>query len=146
MSSNALQLTVVPADFAGLRERLIAIRKQVFVAEQGIPLEIELDERDVHCRHVLVVADGTDVGTGRIDIERGGRIGRVAVLKTWRRRGVGEAVMQGLHDIARAAGLARVYCHAQESAVPFYLSLGYQAEGESFLEVGIVHLPLALKL
>jgi len=123
-------------DYAALR----AVRVTVFVAEQNVPLELEMDERDAACRHFLAVEDsGQAIGTGRIDLEAGGKIGRVAVLGAARGRGVGTALMDALHDVARAHGLARVWCNAQVSAAPFYTKLGYRVVGERFAEAGIEH-------
>lgn len=132
-------LVVREADYAAECERLAAIRFAVFVDEQGVPAEIELDDRDAHCTHVLAIADGDEVGTARIDFERDGKIGRLAVLASARRRGVGSALMRALHGIARRRGLGSVWCHAQAAAVPFYATLGYRPVGDPFDEAGIEH-------
>ncbi len=132
-------LQVREADYAGEHERLARIRFAVFVDEQHVPAEIELDDRDVRCIHVLAIDAGRDVGTARIDLEHGGKIGRLAVLAAARRRGIGTALMQALHTIARRNGLASVWCNAQLAAVPFYETLGYAPVGEHFDEAGIEH-------
>jgi predicted GNAT family N-acyltransferase len=84
----------------------------------------------------------TPRGTGRIDIDAGGKIGRVAVESGVRRSGVGSAIMQALHGIAASRGLRRVWCHAQLSAAPFYARLGYRAVGAEFEEAGIPHIKM----
>lgn len=122
------------------REALHTIRSQVFVKEQGVPVEIEMDERDPACRHVLARHGAKVVGCGRIDLEKGGKIGRVAVLSAYRRSGVGTVIMHLLHDLAREFGLGMTWCHAQRSAVPFYQKLKYQQTGSEFEEAGIPHL------
>jgi predicted GNAT family N-acyltransferase len=115
------------------------VRFAVFVAEQQVPAELEMDERDPECRHVLAFDGREAVGTGRID-PVDGKIGRVAVLASQRGRGIGTAVMGALHDIARAGGLDKVWCNAQVSAMPFYRRLGYRVTGqEPFEEAGIEH-------
>lgn len=122
------------ADFALIR----SVRYAVFVDEQRVPEEIELDERDPLCSHFLALERDVAVGTARIDLERG-KIGRLAVLADHRRRGIGRALMKACHDLARASALDRVWCHAQVAAVPFYERLGYRVSGETFDEAGIEH-------
>ena len=125
------------ADYADIRR----IRLDVFVREQQVPESLEMDERDVHCTHVLAFdEDGVAIGTGRIDID--GKIGRVAVTAAARGTGVGRALMAHLHVVGRERGLAEVWCHAQVTAAPFYERLGYVAVGERFLEAGIEHVEM----
>lgn len=121
------------------QQEIRQIRTQVFVREQSVPEQLEYDDRDSLCRHVLAF-DGVDaVATGRIDINNGGKIGRVAVLSAYRNRRVGVEVMRALHRIARRAGLASVCLNAQLSAKAFYLAQAYLPEGEVFMEAGIPH-------
>ena len=122
-------------DFASLR----FVRATVFIAEQRVPADIEFDDRDPLCRHVLVLEGAAPVGTGRLDIDYGGKVGRVAVIASRRRGGVGTAVMERLHEIAREQHLPKVWCHAQLTAVPFYERLGYVSSGPIFVEAGIDH-------
>jgi predicted GNAT family N-acyltransferase len=140
-----LQITLAryDADYAAIR----GVRFAVFVHEQSVPAEIELDERDPHCVHVLAHdAESRAVGTGRIDLDAGGKIGRVAVLAQTRGMGVGTALMQRMHDIARDAALPSVWCNAQLSAAPFYSKLGYEVTSEPFLEAGISHVRMHREL
>ena len=131
-----IRLAQFDSDYPALRD----VRVTVFVEEQGVPIEIELDERDRHCIHVLASdAAGRPVGTGRIDLEAGGKIGRLAVLAAERGTGVGTALMARLHDIALGAALPSVWCNAQLSAVPFYQKLGYVVTSGPFFEAGIEH-------
>lgn len=123
------------ADFADIRH----VRSTVFIDEQRVPHELEFDDRDGFCRHVLAFDGDTAVGTGRLDIGYGGKVGRVAVVATHRRGGVGRAIMQRLHAIARAERQVRLWCHAQLTAVPFYEGLGYRSVGPTFVEAGIDH-------
>lgn len=137
--------TVRRADWATDRESLLAVRMLVFVDEQRVPVEIEVDGRDLHCVHALAEApSGEAIGTARLDGE--GHIGRVAVLASWRRRGVGEALMRLLEHVARARGDARIEISAQAQAIPFYTALGYEAEGPIYLEAGIDHRRMSLDL
>jgi predicted GNAT family N-acyltransferase len=124
-------------DYADIRR----LRVEVFVEEQGVPEELELDDRDAECTHVLAFDNtGAAVGTGRIDVD--GRIGRVAVIRAARRTGVGRAMMDLLHRVARERGLAEVWCHAQITAQRFYERLGYTQVGGVFLEAGIEHVEM----
>jgi predicted GNAT family N-acyltransferase len=127
------------ADFAADYAAIRGIRFTVFVDEQRVPAELEMDERDAECVHVLAFVDGEPVGTGRLDAAKRGKIGRVAVLAAARRHGVGRAVMEHLHELARQSGLTRVWCHAQVAAAPFYERLGYRIVGGVFDEAGIDH-------
>jgi len=130
-------------EYAALR----AIRFAVFVDEQSVPEEIELDERDPVCIHVLAIGDSDmPLGTARIDFEQGAKVGRLAVLADHRRAGVGTALMLALHGIASKQGHDCVWCHAQATAVPFYENLGYEAEGDPFLEAGIRHVRMVKTL
>jgi predicted GNAT family N-acyltransferase len=123
------------ADFVSIRH----IRETVFIDEQHVPRGLEFDERDALCVHVLAFDGDAAVGTGRLDLHYGGKVGRVAVVAAHRRCGVGKAIMERLHAIARERGQARLWCHAQLTAVPFYERLGYVSSGPVFEEAGIDH-------
>ncbi|MFE2509788.1 GNAT family N-acetyltransferase [Streptomyces naganishii] len=136
-----------PAD----REACFAVRKQVFVAEQGVPEDIEYDAHDAVALHVLAVReDGLPLGTGRLLYgeaaaaktggEAGvGSLGRLAVARQARGRGVGVALVRAIEDAARARGLTAVDLHAQTHALGFYERLGYEAYGPEFPDAGIPH-------
>lgn len=120
------------------REAAVAIRRAVFVVEQQVPEELELDEADPHCRHLLAVAaDGMPIGTARMRAD--GHIGRIAVVSDWRGCGVGARLVEALIDRAREAGLAAVDLDSQTHAVPFYEKLGFEPDGDEFMEAGIPH-------
>jgi hypothetical protein len=121
------------------------IRELVFVHEQGVPLELELDENDEHCDHALAYAsDGPPVATGRLLPD--GHIGRMAVLKEWRGRGAGAGVLQALIEKARRRGHARVRLNAQTYAAEFYRRFGFDVSGPEFMDAGIPHLPMQREL
>lgn len=129
---------IVDADYERDVAMLRAIREPVFVQEQNVPLDMEWDELDPLSRHVLTLdADGQPIGTGRLTPEQ--RIGRMAVLPDWRGRGIGEAMLRRLVDIARELGYADIELHAQVSAIGFYERNGFAAYGEEFEEAGIQH-------
>jgi predicted GNAT family N-acyltransferase len=123
------------------REALVAVREAVFIREQRVPREMEIDDDDPRSVHVLARAqDGSPLGTGRL--APGGRIGRMAVLSDWRGRGVGSTLLHTLLDQARARRLGAISLHAQRGALPFYLHRGFTTVGEEFEEAGIPHVTM----
>jgi predicted GNAT family N-acyltransferase len=114
-----------------------AIRFRVFVDEQKVPAEIELDEWDAVCVHVIARCEGIAVGTGRLLPD--GHIGRMAVLKEWRGKGVGDAMLQALIDLARTRGDKEVVLSAQTHALGFYRKHGFVEEGALYEDAGIPH-------
>lgn len=113
------------------------IRFSVFVEEQGVPLEIELDEHDPVCVHAVAFEDGNAVATGRLLPD--GHIGRMAVLQAWRGRGIGAAILNELMKAASKRGHREVALAAQVHALPFYRAQGFAPVGEEYLEAGIPH-------
>jgi predicted GNAT family N-acyltransferase len=127
------------------REALLGVREDVFIREQRVPRDLDRDDDDPRSTHVLTRSlDGTAIGTGRLAPD--GRIGRMAVLRDWRGRGVGKMLLHALLDLARTRKLDAVTLHAQRDAVPFYLHQGFEEEGEEFEEAGIPHLLMRRKL
>ncbi len=118
-----------------------AIRIEVFVDEQHVPAEEELDDLDAVSVHVLARVDGEPVGTGRlIPVDDGhGKIGRMAVRSAFRGRGVGAAIMERLMDAARERGMQSLSLSAQLHALGFYERFGFVAHGDVFHEAGIEH-------
>jgi predicted GNAT family N-acyltransferase len=140
-------MNVVAADLARDHADIRRVRFTVFVDEQRVPAELEMDDRDAACCHWLARdSSGAALGTVRLDIEKGGKVGRLAVLAEARGRGVGRALMERLHEAARERGLTSVWCHAQVSAVPFYTRLGYRITSEPFDEAGIEHVTMTRTL
>jgi predicted GNAT family N-acyltransferase len=125
-------------DWDKAREEASRIRFAVFVDEQKVPPEIEMDEHDAQCVHALAYArDGRAVGTGRLLPD--GHIGRMAVAKDWRGRGIGAAILAALVDAARRRGDVEVALSAQTHALGFYRRHGFSPEGEVYEEAGIPH-------
>ncbi len=140
-------LTVRIADYAADHAEIRSIRFAVFVDEQKVPKSLELDDRDPHCIHLLAHDDGEPVGTGRIDLAMSGKVGRVAVVASRRGQGVGTALMDYAHGIARDNALDTVWCNAQVAAVPFYENLGYRiTNAEPFDEADIPHVRMEYTL
>jgi predicted GNAT family N-acyltransferase len=121
-----------------------AVRTEVFVYEQNIPLELEVDHLDRVSQHVLATYEGCPVGTGRLTPQ--GRIGRVAVSRPLRRQGVGQQIMEKLLALAQEENHQEVMLAAQLQATEFYKKLGFEREGDNFLEVGIWHINMRKRL
>jgi predicted GNAT family N-acyltransferase len=114
------------------------IRFAIFVGEQNVPPGIELDEKDADCMHAIAYDEaGKAIGAGRLLPD--GHIGRMAVVKEWRRRGVGAALLEALTEEARKHGHVEVVLSAQLQALEFYRSHGFAAEGKVYGEAGILH-------
>ena len=119
------------------RAKASRIRFAVFVVEQGVPLEIELDEHDAECVHALAFDGAAAVGTGRLLPD--GHLGRMAVLREFRGRGVGSAILAKLIEAAAQRGDREVLLSAQVHALDFYRAHGFSAEGEVYQDAGIAH-------
>jgi predicted GNAT family N-acyltransferase len=120
------------------------IRFTVFVDEQKVPVELELDEFDPLSCHAVALAGDEAVGTGRLLPD--GHIGRMAVLAGWRGRGVGALLLQALIDEAKRRGMARVVLNAQTHALGFYARFGFVPEGEEYEEAGLPHRTMSRSL
>jgi predicted GNAT family N-acyltransferase len=126
-----------------LREEAAPIRYAVFVDEQQVPAEIELDDWDALSLHALALdAQGRVLGTGRLLPD--GHIGRMAVLQSARGQGVGTALLRALLQAARARGDREVVLSAQTHAMPFYEKAGFIAEGDEYDDAGIPHRQMRL--
>ena len=129
---------VRPAVWERDDEALRLIRFAVFVVEQHVPEELEWDGIDAACEHAIAEDEaGSPIGVGRLLPD--GHIGRMAVLREWRGRGVGGAILERLVALARERGHAVARLNAQTHAMPFYESHGFVAVGDEFDEAGIPH-------
>lgn len=134
-----------PANYAVDFDDIYRVRHAVFVVEQNIPEEVEFDELDCQCHHVLARdSQGSAIGTGRLTAE--GRLGRLAVLQEWRCQRVGKSILGALIERARALGLSEVTANAQVSVLKFYQKFDFNLDGEVFMAVGIPHQAVRLAL
>lgn len=126
------------------------IRKEIFVKEQGVPLEDEFDEYDTlngQYEHILVYYNEKPVGTGRFRVLDGlGKLERICILKPYRKLGIGQKIIKGLEEIAEEKGVSKVKLHGQTQAEGFYKKLGYQTSSNIFMEDGIPHLLMVKEL
>ena len=124
------------------------IREEVFIREQGVPQELELDEQDETAIHVLAYQDGQCIGTARL-VNLGNQsmqIGRMAVLTQYRGNGIGKRILEELIELSRKQGTSSIILHAQITAIAFYEKLGFLPEGPEYLEAGIAHRNMILLL
>lgn len=121
------------------------VREQVFIREQGVRPDEEWDSTDDRCLHFLA-RDGGGQAIGTVRLTPDGHIGRMAVLKDWRGRGVGRALLRQALEAARRQGFCRVVADAQVQALAFYLQAGFVPEGPPFMEVRILHQRVVLDL
>jgi len=118
-------------------EEAYLVREQVFVNEQNVPKELERDEFDDAAYHVICKADGSVVAAGRIlFFEEEAVVSRVAVLRSWRNKGIGKKITEFIMDTA----------NVQVDVQDFYEKLGFRPVGELFLEAGIAHVKMVCDL
>jgi predicted GNAT family N-acyltransferase len=138
MTANA-QHDIRFGDWTVLNADAGTIRFEVFVEEQKVPAELEMDHMDAVCLHAVAYdAGGTPIGTGRLLPD--GHIGRMAVRKAGRGTGIGSALLQGLMAQARSRGDKQVVLSSQTHAAPFYQRHGFTVDGDEFFEAGISHI------
>ena len=140
---NLADFRILISGWRSDRQRLSQIRRVVFIEEQGVPEELEWDDDDAGAIHLLAVdTEDTPIGCARVLPD--GHIGRMAVLKSWRGKGLGRALLQKALEVARAQGHAIVRLSAQTHAAGFYRRHGFVAEGDEYLEAGIPHLAMKI--
>jgi len=124
------------------REDLSKVRRSVFIEEQQVPEELEWDDDDKTSVHVLVTDNNTPIATGRIKMD--GHIGRMAVLKEYRNKGIGSDMLKALINFSKTLKMKTVYLHAQITAVPFYEKHGFKISSDEFMDAGIPHKSMTL--
>ncbi|MCG8395730.1 GNAT family N-acetyltransferase [Bacillus atrophaeus] len=123
------------------------VRQEVFIKEQNVPAEEEIDHLESEAEHIVVYDEGQPVGAGRWRLKEGlGKLERICVLKSHRSSGVGVIIMQALEKAAEARGVSGFILNAQTQAVPFYEKQGYKVSSkEEFLDAGIPHVEMIKK-
>ena len=132
------------ADWEHDRDSLMTIRKKVFVEEQQVPMDEEIDGYDPECVHVIARVDDNIVGTARLLPNH--YIGRMCVLKEYRGLGAGGRMLEFLLEHAREQRIPNLMLNAQITALPFYQKYGFAADSEVFIEAGIEHKHMTLNL
>lgn len=134
---NDTELKVEQIKWQDEKSHLRHIRTTVFVEEQNVPEELEWDEHDDSCVHVLGRFGNEIVATGRL-LETG-QIGRMAVLKNYRKKGVGSKMLEEILSIASSMKFKSVFLNSQLDAIGFYNRFGFKEEGGVFDDAGIPH-------
>jgi len=128
-------------DWTTQKQAACSVREQVFIIEQKIPLEMEMDKTDEHCIHAVATNSvGTPIGTGRLLPD--GHIGRMAVLASARGSGVGGQLLQSLMQAAKERGDQRVVLSAQSQVEGFYARYGFKVISKEYVEAGINHIDM----
>jgi predicted GNAT family N-acyltransferase len=130
------------------QSRAFAVRREVFIREQQIDEHEEYDGLDDACAQFVAKAGRRVVGTARLRFPEPAhaKIERMAVLKPWRRQGIGKGILACIEADMVQRGLAEAVLHAQVSAVPFYRACGYEETGARFFEAGIPHVKMVKRL
>ena len=139
-----MNITTIICDYESNTEDICVIRYKVFVEEQNVPEELEIDGLDNEAKHVLAFVDEVPIGTGRILSD--GHIGRVAVLKNYRGLGIGKSIMKDLIKWAQDMSLEKVWLSSQWHAHSFYLDFGFVCVDEIYKEAGIDHIKMFKEL
>ncbi len=136
--------TVRVASWENDHRALRLVREAVFIREQGVPVELEWDEHDATCVHLLALDPaGNPIGTARL--LQNGSIGRMAVLAAWREQGIGSFLLRQMLNEAKDRRLTLVSLNAQTYALDFYRKFGFNVTGEEFMDAGIPHVPMSLQ-
>lgn len=149
------RVSIAVVDWSDYETELSALRREVFIEEQGVAEALEWDGADVDSLHVIALStddvdgdgDGDDretaIACGRLKAD--GQAGRMAVRAQWRRRGIGDAVLAALLDGAREQGMKKVWLNAQTRAIGFYAARGFEQTGNEFPDAGIPHVRMEMK-
>jgi len=129
------------------REDAYSVRKIVFIDEQNVPPEEEIDEFEEQSTHFVLYDEGKPVGAGRFREMNGyGKVERICVLSSYRGKGAGKLIMEKIHELASTSNIKRLKLNAQEHAIPFYENLGYTVVSDTFLDAGIPHKTMEINL
>ncbi|MEK4030871.1 MULTISPECIES: GNAT family N-acetyltransferase [Bacillaceae] len=122
------------------REHAYDVRKKVFVEEQRVPLDIEIDEYEDSAVHFVLYDENKPCGAGRFRIKDGlGKAERICILPDYRGKGAGRLIMEAVEAQAREQKVPALKLDAQVHAIPFYERLGYEIISEEFMDAGIPH-------
>lgn len=123
-------------------DKVYALRNEVFVIEQQVDPTIERDARDKEATHIVATMDNLVVGCARLFWEDGAHVGRLAVAKEYRNKGVGRAICQYIIDLAKERNCHQVWLNAQLVSYDFYLKIGFTPVGDVFYEANMAHVKM----
>ncbi|MAJ30557.1 MAG: GNAT family N-acetyltransferase [Gammaproteobacteria bacterium] len=141
--SKKNSISIIKTSWLEHSVQISSIRDAVFIQEQAVPKNIEMDGKDSECIHFLMSYDDNPIGTARIKMS--GKIERVSILKPNRNKGLGSKLMSFIIDAAKENRFERIYLHSQMESIGFYKNLGFIEEGDVFQEAGIDHVLMELK-
>jgi len=128
-------------------DKIILIRKTVFVEEQNVPLDLELDGLDDAAKHIIAYLGEKPVGCARLRInKKKAKLERVAILKDYRYKGFGSQIVNSVIDYCRNNNLREIYLHSRIDTTDFYKKLGFKTRGKVFLDAGIKHVEMFLNV
>ena len=137
-------ISSITTNYQSNHKKICDVRFKVFVDEQNVPEELEIDGFDDDATHALILLDNKAIGTGRILSD--GHIGRVAVLQKYRGQGVGKLIMKILIEWAQKNQLKTLWLSSQWHARGFYIDLNFTCTGDKFEEAGIDHIKMTRRL
>lgn len=121
-------------------EDAFSVRRTVFIDEQNVPAEEEIDQHEDAATHFVLYHEGGPIGAGRFrEVDGVGKVERICVVKEARKTGAGKTIMKAVENFARDNGIHKLKLNAQTHAIPFYADLGYRIVSEEFLDAGIPH-------
>ena len=136
-------ISIIETNWSEHSDEITHIRNIVFVQEQCVPKNIEMDGKDVDCNHFLICKKSEPIGTARL--QSNGKIERVSILKPERKKGLGTKLMKFIINSAKKKELEKVYLHSQIDSIDFYKSLGFKGKGPMFQEAGINHVLMVME-
>ena len=141
MPSDSIK--IVETSWRQSSKEISEVRHKVFVVEQSIPPEIEMDGKDSDCIHFLALKKSKPIGAARL--QKYGKIERVSVLREYRTKGIGTAIMKMVIEKTRNMEIEKIYLHSQMDSKNFYQQLGFFQHGEIFFEADKPHIEMILK-
>lgn len=140
-------MKIVIAENPAEQQDAFRVRHTVFVGEQNVPEELEMDEYDQSSLHFVVYMDEVPIGAGRLrNVDGIGKIERICVLSNYRKYGVGKVLMEKIESAAKEHGFTTLKLNSQVHAEPFYSKLGYKVVSETFMDAGIPHVTMTKTL
>jgi predicted GNAT family N-acyltransferase len=120
-----------------------AVRRTVFVNEQQVPEEEEIDQYEDEATHVVLYDNEEPIGAARVRVLDGiGKLERICVLSSGRKKGAGKLIVNKLEEIAASQGVSKLKLNSQTHAIPFYERLGYETVSDVFMDAGIPHVTM----
>ena len=127
-------------------DQVIAIRKKVFIEEQNVPIDIEMDGLDDKANHVIAYLDNKPIGCARIRANSFAKLERIAVMKDHRGKGFGRKITEFLIDYCKQKNVNEIRLHAQMYTADFYKKLGFLERGKTFFEADIEHIEMYMSI